>query len=90
MSNKALEIDAAKLTELRDLVNSIPTNCGEQFVHVSLSLYNSLSSGTISYGLNYKMEMAEVEFYTLDEAIKIVTGLKKRANPVEMKWDDDE
>lgn len=84
-----LEIDAAKLTELRDLVNSIPSNCGEQFVHVQLSLYNSLSSGTVSYGLNYKSEMAELQFYTLDEAVKIVTDIKERANPVEMKWDDE-
>ena len=44
----------------------------------------------MSYGLRYKSEMAELDFYTLDDAIKIVTDLKKRANPVQMKWEDDD
>ena len=46
-----------------------------------------LCSGTIAYGVNWKCEMAEESFSTLDEAIGIVAGLKKRANPVPVKWD---
>ena len=56
-------------------------------VSVSLNLLD-LCSGTIAYGLNWKCEMAEVGFSTLDKAIGIVAGLKKRANPVPVEWDD--
>lgn len=83
-----LKIDAEKLNELRQLMFSVPWNCGEQFVHVNLDLHD-LCSGTVSYGLRYKMEMAEERFSTLDKAIEIVNGIKKRANLVPMKWDDE-
>ncbi len=78
---KELIIDSQKLSDLNNLVNSIPTNYGEQFVDVRLNLYD-LGSGIVKYGLNWKSEMAEVNFSTLEEAFEIVRNIKARANPI--------
>jgi hypothetical protein len=73
-----IEPDLKKLNELYELAN-IPTNMGEQFIRVTLNLTRSLKSGTIYFGLDFKMEMGEMEFRNLDEAIEKVEKLRRRA-----------
>ena len=71
--------DVEKLERLRELAD-IPSNCGEQFINVWLNLC-WLESGHVSFGFNWKCDMGEQDFHTLDEAIQIVTELRKKAVP---------
>lgn len=68
-----------KLTKLRDLA-CIPSNDGEQFINVYLNLVWQ-KSGHINFGFNWKCDMGEQDFRSLDEAIKIVESLRKYAKP---------
>jgi len=66
-----------KIEELRQLAN-IPTNDGEQFIHVDLNLIWA-EAGTVRFGFKWKCEMGERDFRSLDEAIDIVKQLRKKA-----------
>lgn len=66
-----------KLQYLKEL-SSIPTNYGEQFLHVLLFL--GAECGEIRYGFGYKKILGERDFNTLDEAIEIVKKLREYAN----------
>jgi hypothetical protein len=68
------------MEELRKLCH-IPWNDGEQFISIDLNL-SSMVSGTIRFGFGYKLEMGELDFNTLEEAVEIVRDLRKRANMV--------
>ncbi len=57
---------------------NIPYNDGEQFINVWLNL-SWKTAGNIAFGFKWKCEMGEQDFSTLDEAIKIVTDLRKQA-----------
>lgn len=73
------DFDLDKLRTLRDLA-SIPSNDGEQFIHVDLNLVWG-TAGTIHYGFNWKCDMGEIDFRSLDEAIQHVRRLRERASP---------
>ena len=66
-----------KLEELRKLAD-IPSNMGEQFIHVDLNLGWG-NSGDVRFGFRFKMEMGELEFSSLDQAMQIVQKLRKKA-----------
>jgi hypothetical protein len=70
-------LDIVKLEELRELCY-IPAPHGEQFIHVDLNLLWG-SAGTVRFGFRFKLEMGELDFRTLDEAIEIVKMLRKKA-----------
>lgn len=70
--------DIEKIEELRELAN-IPYNMGEQFININLNLVWGFA-GTINYGLNWKCEMGEYDFRSLEEATEIVKRLRERAN----------
>lgn len=75
---KLTKKDIEQIEELRELV-CIPANMGEQFINVDLTL-PSAYQGTVRFGFNWKCNMGEYHFGTLDEAIEIVKNLRKRAN----------
>jgi hypothetical protein len=66
-----------KLQRLKNLA-SIPSNSGQQFIYVSVSIH-SFNCGTIRFGLDWKSEMGEFDFYSLDEGIKEVEKIRARA-----------
>jgi hypothetical protein len=75
-----LDWDMDKLEELYRLTD-IPSNCGEQFIDVKLTLSKKLSYGEISFGFDWKMYMGTIEFSNLDEAIKSVKKLIEQYKP---------
>ena len=72
-----MSLDYKKIEELRKLA-AIPYRDGEQFIDVNLNLVWS-QAGTIRFGFKWKTEMGEQDFSSIDEAIGIVKGLRKRA-----------
>jgi hypothetical protein len=74
------QLNSLRIEELRKLCH-IPWNDGEQFIAVDLNL-SSMVSGTIRFGFGYKLEMGELDFSTIEEAIEIVKWLRKKANMV--------
>ena len=70
------EATVEKLKILSDLAKSIPCNAGENFIY--FGLWPNFTQGTVEYGLDYKCEMGERDFHTLDEAIAIVQKIKDR------------
>lgn len=71
-------LDVLKLNELREL-SRIPSNDGEQFIHVYLNITWG-EVGHINFGFGWKKEMGTREFNNLGEAIVIVKELRERAN----------
>lgn len=72
-------LDPKKLLEVQTL-SRIPNNQGEQFIHVYINITWG-ESGYISYGFKWKAEIGTLDFHSLDEAIKIINELRKKASP---------
>lgn len=77
IKNSKLFNKLEKLQTLDELAN-IPTNMGQQFICVDWHLGYG-ESGVIRFGFNWKCDMGECEFRSLDEAITIVEELRKKA-----------
>lgn len=79
-----------KLKELRDLAN-IPRNYGEQWIDIRLNINGLFNegheSGTINFSFNWKCNMGECDFRSLEHAIEEVIQLRKYANLIEDKYD---
>jgi hypothetical protein len=66
-----------KLEQLTELA-TIPYNDGEQWIDVLLNIKTE-ESGEIRWGFGWKSELGQDIFNSFDEAIKIVSNLRKRA-----------
>lgn len=72
-----------KIILIQDLLRQVSSDSGRNWVNVSLDL-GSMSHGEIKYGIDFKLEMGTIEFYSLDEAIAkikdVVALIKKRGD----------
>lgn len=71
-------IDYEKVARIRELSN-IPPNMGEQFIQVDLNLTYG-DCGIIRFGFKHKLEMGEIEFYSMNQCITQLIELRKKAN----------
>lgn len=70
-------IDAEKLNELSQILQSIPGDFGRNMITVTF--YPRMASGCFNFQFNWKCENGEIEFSSLDEAIEKVGRLAERA-----------
>lgn len=66
-----------KLEAIRKELRRVPFNDGQHFAHVALSV-GPMSEGTITFGIQWKTEMGEDHFSSLDEVVPKVKALIER------------
>jgi len=69
--------DKNKIDQIQELIHKVPTEYGQNFILVYLNL-TWMPTGHINFGINHKMEMGEIEFKSLDQAIEEINKLLAR------------
>lgn len=70
-------IDFKKVCLIQDLLKKVPSDSGRYWINVRLDV-GSMTHGEITFGIDFKLEMGTIEFYSLDDAIVQVGKLLER------------
>ena len=75
--------EARKLREIKHVVDSVPGNWGEQFIHVNMTALDTRCID-VKYGLQFKRQMGTIECDSLEKTLEAVKSIALKANMVDI------